>query len=348
MSQITEKEKEFVEKELKKISRKIEVRRIKKFALNKIICRVIIDGKVMADVENGGTIEIALDGLPHKIACQWIFTDSVRFSETLQIPYGTVKLSYTTSSKVHQEKKITLKGLNIISTPIGVLEEDKNTRAHSDAVFSEVLRKMLSDFRRSRELPSEFKNENVLVYEYRTYKWSRDEISNHIREEFTKDSKKINIALTVGSEDEVIPLKSDQWDVSRALQVIKQGVKENFGDRFDVKIIKSVATTNLNINPITSILIKELQNCSGGFPELEFLIVGEQITLKQLNLSIHSILLPQAVGNKTGSVEEENEKIINRMMLIKRGEDPRINNYIKMVRSTITEILNSWLNHTVN
>ena len=58
ISQITEKEREFVESKLKMMSRTIEVSRIKQFCLNKIECEIVLDGRKIASVDSGKKVNI--------------------------------------------------------------------------------------------------------------------------------------------------------------------------------------------------------------------------------------------------------------------------------------------------
>lgn len=150
MSQITEKEREFVEGKLKVISRTIEVSRIKQFCLNKIGCEVVLDGRKIASVDSGKKVNIKVDGLPHKIACLWTFADGNQtLTENFTIPYGVSPLKYETMRKTEKSHLFTLKSLNITTTPVGVLMEDSRLREESDNVFSKKLNEMLEECRKN-------------------------------------------------------------------------------------------------------------------------------------------------------------------------------------------------------
>ena len=147
MSEITKEEKNHVENELRKITRRIEVHRRKKFCLNKLGCKIFLDGRAVGFVDNGKVLCFEVDGLPHQIACQWLFADSLYTTPPLTIPYGTETLIYTTTYVIQQSKQFTLKGLNITSSPVGVLNEDSDSILRSNALFRQTLQNMLKDFR---------------------------------------------------------------------------------------------------------------------------------------------------------------------------------------------------------
>ena len=150
MSQITEKEREFVESKLKMMSRTIEVSRIKQFCLNKIWCEIVLDGRKIASVDSGKKVNIKVNGLPHKLACLWTFADGNQtLTENFTIPYGVSSLKYETMRKTEKSHLFTLKGLNITTTPIGVLMEDIQVKEESDNVFRQKLNEMLEEYRKN-------------------------------------------------------------------------------------------------------------------------------------------------------------------------------------------------------
>ena len=129
MNQITEKEREFIENKLKMTTRTIVVSRTKQFCLNKIGCEIIFDGRKIASVDSGKKVDIKINGLLHKIACLWTFADGNQtLTETFTIPYGVSSLKYETMRKIENSHLFTLKGLNLTTTPVGVLMEDTRLR----------------------------------------------------------------------------------------------------------------------------------------------------------------------------------------------------------------------------
>lgn len=150
MNQITEKERGFVESNLKMTSRTIVVSRVKQFCLNKIGCDIILDGRKIASVDSGKKVDIKVNGLPHNIACLWTFADGNQtLTETFTIPYGVSTLKYETMRKIEKSHLFTLKGLNITTTPVGTLVEDVRSREESDHLFRQKLNEMLEWYRKN-------------------------------------------------------------------------------------------------------------------------------------------------------------------------------------------------------
>lgn len=148
MNQITEKEREFIENKLKMTTRTIVVSRTKQFCLNKIGCEIIFDGRKIASVDSGKKVDIKINGLPHKIACLWTFADGNQtLTETFTIPYGVSSLKYETMRKIENSHLFTLKGLNLTTTPVGILIEDTRLREESNNLFRQKLNEMVQWYR---------------------------------------------------------------------------------------------------------------------------------------------------------------------------------------------------------
>ena len=58
-------------------------------------------------------------------------------------------LKYETMRKTEKSHLVTLKGLNITTTPIGVLMEDIQVKEESDNVFRQKLNEMLEEYRKN-------------------------------------------------------------------------------------------------------------------------------------------------------------------------------------------------------
>ena len=154
MNQITEKEREFIENKLKMTTRTIVVSRTKQFCLNYIGCEIIFDGRKIgggwggAGGGGGEKVDIKINGLPHKIACLWTFADGNQtLTETFTIPYGVSSLKYETMRKIENSHLFTLKGLNLTTTPVGILMEDTRLREESNNLFRQKLNEMLQWYR---------------------------------------------------------------------------------------------------------------------------------------------------------------------------------------------------------
>ena len=138
----------FIENKLKMTTRTIVVSRTKQFCLNKIGCEIIFDGRKIASVDSGKKVDIKINGLPHKIACLWTFADGNQtLTETFTIPYGVSSLKYETMRKIENSHLFTLKGLNLTTTPVGILMEDTRLREESNNLFRQKLNEMLQWYR---------------------------------------------------------------------------------------------------------------------------------------------------------------------------------------------------------
>ena len=77
------------------------------------------------------------------------------------------------------------------------------------------------------------------------------------------------------------------------------------------------------------------------------LIIGDQVTLKQMNLSIYALYLSERIS-AIENVVQSNEKIISDMTVIKMKQNPRINNYISTITNILLEVIEEWINNKMS
>ena len=72
---------------------------------------------------------------------------SQTLTETFTIPYGVSSLKYETMRKIENSHLFTLKGLNLTTTPVGILMEDTRLREESNNLFRQKLNEMVQWYR---------------------------------------------------------------------------------------------------------------------------------------------------------------------------------------------------------
>lgn len=182
----------------------------------------------------------------------------------------------------------------------------------------------------------------VFQYDYRVLQWSESDITNYI-ENFTMNSKKCTVPMAVSNFEKSVMVQSFQWENEAIIPVLEKCLQENFGDKYHVQNIQSATVTDSAEDSISAVLISETNSTTKGYPWLGFLVIGDQVTLKQMNLSIYAVYLPDKMAEHQNIVQA-NEKIISDVTVIKMKQNPRINNYISTVTNILVEVIEEWIN----
>lgn len=186
----------------------------------------------------------------------------------------------------------------------------------------------------------------VFQYDYRVLQWSESDITNYI-ENFTMNSKKCTIPMAVANFEKSVMVRSFEWENEEILPILKTCMQENFGDKYHVQTVESATVTDRIEDGISAILISEKKSSVKGYPWLGFLVIGDQVTLKQMNLSIYALYLPNKISEMENIVQL-NEKIISDVTVIKMKQNPRINNYISTVTNILLEVIEEWINNQMS
>ena len=187
------------------------------------------------------------------------------------------------------------------------------------------------------------KGDKTLIFDYRTSKWGIKEIENYV-DNFTFNSRSMDIPVVVESQEHNLSVSLVKWDEEDVMQFLQRCLLENFGERYDVQIIEAGAVLESGTDMLPAILISEKNNFMKGYPYLGFVVMGEQLTMRQLNLSIYVLLLPNRIEHQETSLQKANTEILNNIIMVKEKQNPRINNYISTVNNILTSELQAWLN----
>lgn len=185
--------------------------------------------------------------------------------------------------------------------------------------------------------------DKTLVFDYRTSKWGIKEIENYV-DNFTFNSRSMDIPVVVESQEHNLNVSSVKWDEEDVMQFLQRCLFENFGERYDVQVIEAGAVLESGTDMLPAIFISEKNTFMKGYPYLGFVVMGEQLTMRQLNLSIYVLLLPGRIDHQEILLQKTNAEILNNIIMVKEKQNPRINNYISTVNNVLTSELQAWLN----
>lgn len=181
-------------------------------------------------------------------------------------------------------------------------------------------------------------NSSVFVYDYRSLQWNENEINDYF-ENYTLHSKKMNIPMVFNSFEKNLFTNKIVWNNEKVFLEIKRTISENLGDVYSVELINAKTIIDDSSNVLPSILVR---SSNSMYPWLGFLIIGDQIFLKQVSISIYSLYIPVIVSNNEIDDNKYNEK---EFIIAKEKQNPRLNNFINMVTNLLIESIENLINN---
>lgn len=183
-------------------------------------------------------------------------------------------------------------------------------------------------------------NSYVLVYDYRSLQWNESEIRDCF-ENYTLNSKKFNIPMVFNSFEKNIFTNKIIWNNDKIYLEIKRSINENLGSEYNVELIDTRTIIDDSNNVLPAILVRSSD--ISNYPWLGFLIIGEQMLLKHVSISIYSLYIPVITPHNEIDDNKYNEK---EFLIAKAKQNPRLNNFINMITNLLIESIENWINNS--
>lgn len=181
---------------------------------------------------------------------------------------------------------------------------------------------------------------SVFVYDYRSLQWKESEMRDYF-ENYTLNSKKINIPMVFNSFEKNLVTNKVIWDNEKIYIKIKSTIIENLGDDYSVELVNTRTIIDDSNNVLPSILVRSSNN--SAYSWLGFLIIGDQMLLKQVSISIYSLYIPVITSHNEIDDNKYNEK---EFFVAKEKQNPRLNNFINMITNLLIESIENWINNS--
>lgn len=181
---------------------------------------------------------------------------------------------------------------------------------------------------------------SVFVYDYRSLQWKESEIRDYF-ENYTLNSKKIKIPMVFNSFEKNLFINKFVWDNEKIYLEIKRTINENLGNEYSIELIDTRTIIGDSNNVLPAILVHSSNNIT--YPWLGFLIIGDQMLLKQVSISIYSLYIPVIISDSEIDNNKYNEK---EFLIAKEKQNPRLNNFINMVTNLLIESIETWINNS--
>lgn len=182
--------------------------------------------------------------------------------------------------------------------------------------------------------------EGVLYYDYRFMSMNDDEVSN-LFNSLSMENKTLNNAIVVGEWTNSVEMQGIAWNNDSIKNCIDKTLKKNFGDKFVVSIKECGVSSEGWMDTTPSIVITGDSN--QVMPWLAFIISGEQIILNHMNISIYTVYKPN-VDVLSENIYERNQLIEKKVMMLRKKQNPKIINLIKIVTNLVVKELENWVN----
>lgn len=184
------------------------------------------------------------------------------------------------------------------------------------------------------------KQEDILLFDYRTIKWNIENFNDYI-ENFTMESKKILTPMVIAEWNKSIQGYKIKWDIDEIKTALTCCMEENFDNQYTLSVKEAGPITEAGCEAETSILITENGNIK--YPYIAYLVTGERMTAKQINLSIYALIMPELCSEDSSSIMEFNQKVLEKCKVVVERQNPKLNNTIELMKTIMIEELEKWL-----
>lgn len=182
--------------------------------------------------------------------------------------------------------------------------------------------------------------EDTLLFDYRTIKWNMENFNDYI-ENYTMQSKKINMPMVIAEWNKSIQGYKIKWDINEIEKALTECMADNFDDQYCLSIKQAGPVTEAGCETEPSILITE--NGDIKYPYIAYLVTGERMTAKQINMGIYAMIMPELCAEEDMPAIEFNKKVLEKCKVAVERQNPKLNNTIELMKTVIIEELESWL-----
>lgn len=179
-----------------------------------------------------------------------------------------------------------------------------------------------------------------LLYEYKFLKMNDNDLVNYFNSlSMANQTSKTPIVVYEWVQNVEAP--NICWDAGTVQERLNTILEKNFGKKYSGVVIESgVASTGWQ-EYTPSVQINDVS--TDGYPWLSYVVVGDQLMVGQLTLSIYALYVPEK-DKLPENVYDKNSLILGKVQMLKNSQHPKMNNLIKMMTNLIIKELETWIN----
>lgn len=183
-----------------------------------------------------------------------------------------------------------------------------------------------------------------LVYDYRSVTWDDRQVESYFNM-LSAENKIAHNILVVAEWFKNLSIKTDIiWDVEKARYRISKCLADNFGNQIVCKLMDASSLSGEFLEFDQVIYIYEDDDSIAKYPWLSFIISSEQITRKQISVSIYALYIPEKDNLSFDDTIKRNQMTAAKFLSIKNKQNPKVNNYIYTMQSLLIEELEKYIN----
>lgn len=184
--------------------------------------------------------------------------------------------------------------------------------------------------------------EGKIVYDYRSVSWNDSQIKSYVNA-FSNDNEIMNDLMVIDDWNNNLDINNVKWNIDDLLNDLNNCLIKNYGEKYVLNMVKSGVLEDGWIEYDDSILIKEMATHS-KYPWIKFIVNAEQLTLSQVSFSIYTLYDPKEDFKNETDCFKINSAMGNKLASIILKQNPKINNYISVVKNIIISELENYLN----
>lgn len=179
-----------------------------------------------------------------------------------------------------------------------------------------------------------------LTYDYRSITWNESQIKSYLNA-FSGENRTLKTRMVIDEWNKNLEMKGVRWNLNDIKASLEKCLLSNFGDRYILESVEAGAVSGDQVDYTESILIKESNE---KYPWIQFIISAEQLTLNQISFSIYTLYNPNEDMQNESDCFRINSMIGNKLVSLKQKQNPKVNNYIAIVKNVVIAELENYLN----
>jgi hypothetical protein len=138
-----------------------------------------------------------------------------------------------------------------------------------------------------------------------------------------------------------VEMQGIEWDNESIRNSLEESLTKNFGNKFVVSIKECGVSSEGWMDTESAIVITGAEGQAMSW--LSFIVSGEQIILTHMNISVYAVYRAEA-DVLSDNIYERNQEIEKRVLMLRKKQNPKINNRIQAVTNLIIKELENWVN----
>ena len=183
-------------------------------------------------------------------------------------------------------------------------------------------------------------DDNILIYDYSFMSMNDSELSEYFNN-LSMENRTIDHTVVVEEWANSVEIQGVTWNDESIKNSIDNALKQNFGDKFIVSIKNCGVFSDGWSDNTPAIVISATDEQS--LPWLSYIIIGEQIILNQMNISIYALYRPE-LDSLSQSIYERNQQMEKKIVMLRKKQNPKINTLIQIVTNLLVKELEIWVN----